>query len=302
MRKCAILRLEVSDMEEVYAALIIDLKDSRKYPDRDRKKIQGYWNKITQILNTIFKKNMEFEVDFSGGDQIQGLFYTPEAAYLYYRLFSMCTHPIQTHGGIGVGSCNIQLAGKHTGGQDGTAYHRARAASDLADADIGYPVLLNSGNTDRDRMINSLIGFVALMALRHTARQNQILLLTELLYPIPAENVSFDREWAAGELNELILRKNEFDQIFAETKKKNFPFDNLLKLEDKPFDFAEKRKSTKAKGKTYYITEGKGWGIPCTLSALLGVYRQSIYVTLKAGDIFNIRNLSIAALEAMRHI
>lgn len=292
----------VNDMEQVYAALIIDLKDSRKYPNRERYEIQDYWNKITRILNTIFKKNMRFEVDFSGGDQIQGLFYTPEAAYLYYRLFSMCTHPIQTHGGIGVGSCNIQLADKHTGGQDGTAYHRARAASDMADADIGYPVLLNSGNTDRDRMINSLIGFAALTALRHTAHQNQILLLTELLYPIPAENVSFDREWAEGELNELILRKNEFDQIFAETKKKKLPFDNFLKLEDKLFDFTEKRKSPKVKSKTYYITEGKSRGIPCTLSNLLGVYRQSINITLKAGDIFNIRNLSIAALEAMRHI
>ena len=289
-------------MEQVYAALIIDIKGSRKYPNRERKEIQDYWNKITQILNTIFKKNMEFEVDFSCGDQIQGLFYTPEAAYLYYRLFSMCTHPIQTHGGIGVGSCNIKLDDKNTNAQDGTAYHRARAASDLADADFGFPVLLNSGNTDRDRIINSLIGFAALTALRHTAHQNQILLLTELLYPIPAENVSFDREWAAGELNELILRKIEFDQIFAETKKKNLPFDELLKLEDNPFDFAEKRKSTKVKGKTYYITEGKGRGIPRTLSDILGVYRQSIDTTLKAADIFNIRNLSIAALEEMRRI
>lgn len=289
-------------MEEVYAALIIDLKDSRKYPDHERKEIQDYWNKITQILNTIFKNNMRFEVDFSGGDQIQGLFYTPEDAYLYYRLFSMCTHPVQTHGGIGVGSCNIQLADKHTGGQDGTAYHRARAASDLADADIGYPVLLNSGNTDRDRMINSLIGFAALTALRHTAHQNQILLLTELLYPISADPVSFDHEWAAGELNELILRKIEFDRIFADTKKKNLPFDDLMKLNDNPFDFPEKRKTTKVKSKTYYITEGKGRGIPRTLSGILGVYRQSIDTTLKTADIFNIRNLSIAALEEMRRI
>ena len=289
-------------MEQVYAALIVDIKDSRKYPNRVRKEIQNYWNIFIQILNTIFKKNMRFEVDFSGGDQIQGLFYTPEAAYLYYRLFSMCTHSIQTHGGIGVGSCNIQLADKHTGGQDGTAYHRARSASDLADADMGYPVLLNSGNIERDRMINALIGFAALTALRHTAHQNQILLLTELLYPISIENVSFDHEWASGELSELILRKIEFDRIFADTKKKNLPFDDLLKLKDNPFDFAEKRKTTKVKSKTYYITEGKGRGIPRALSDILGVYRQSIDTTLKAADIFNIRNLSIAALEEMQHI
>lgn len=289
-------------MEVQYAALMIDIKDSRKYADHERGEIQEYWYNITKILNMIFEKTMKFEVDFSGGDQIQGLFYTPEAAYLYYRLFSMCTHPIQTHSGIGVGSCNIQLAGKHTGAQDGTVYHRARMALDLADADIGYPVLLNSDNIDRDRIINSLIGFAALAALRHTAYQNQVMLLTELLYPISGEDISFDRKLISGELNELILRKSVFDWIFADAKKGNLPFDGLLKSEEYPFRITESRRSTKQKNKIYFITEGKDQGVPRTLSDILDMKFQSIATTLKTADIFNIRNLSIAALEEMRHI
>ncbi|MBR4291055.1 MAG: hypothetical protein IKT52_10540 [Oscillospiraceae bacterium] len=289
-------------MENQYSALIIDLKGSRKYPDDERSAIQKYWNKITKILNVIFADAMKFEVDFCGGDQVQGLFYRPEAAYLYYRLFSICTHPIQTHGGIGVGSCNIQLDGKNTGGQDGVAYHRARAASDLADADIGYPILFNSGNIDRDRTINNLIGMAVLMALRHTTRQNQIMLLTGLLYPISDEDILFDCELMAGEINELILLKSEFDQNVENSKKKNLPLDDLKQLGEYPFTTSDKRKSGKRKNKTYFITEGKGRGIPQTLSDILGIYRQSIDTTLKTADIFTIRNLSIAALEEMRRI
>ena len=290
-------------MEGQYAALIVDLKGSRKYPLEERVEIQKYWNNTTNILNTVFGKALKFKVGFSGGDQIQGLFYRPEAAYLYYRLFSMCTHPIQTHGGIGVGPCDMIWNEKyHTGGQDGTAYHRARAASDMADADMGYPILLNSDDADRDRIINSLIGFAALTALRHTAHQNQIMLLTELLYPISSQDVPVDLERMAGEYKELIARKAEFDRKFSDTKKKDLPFDDLLKQNDDPFLVKEKQKSAKQKNKTYYITEGKGRGIPRTLSDILGVYRQSADTTLKTADIFNIRNMSIAALEEMRRI
>lgn len=298
-------------MEDQYAALIIDLKGSRKIEDEKRKEIQKYWNDIRMILNEIFCGTMKFEVDFSGGDQIQGLFYTPEEAYLYYRLFSMCTHPIQTHGGIGIGSCKIELEGKHTGSQDGKAYHRARMASDVADADIGYPILLNSENIDRDRIINSLIGTAALRALEHTAHQNQIMLLTELLYPISGGYLGPDRETFLKNSYELICLKNNFDREFAGSKKnkkkvtkkrKDLPLESLIRQNSNPFVRATVRKAAKTKNPTNYVTEGKGRGIPKTLEEVLGIKYQSINTTLKAADIFNIRNLSIAALEEMRRI
>ena len=289
-------------MEGQYAALIIDLKGSRKFDDEMRNEIQRYWDETRKILNEMFLDTMEFEVDFSGGDQIQGLFYTPEAAYLYYRLFSMCTHPIQTHGGIGIGSCNIKLAGKHTGGQDGTAYHRAREASDLADADIGYPILLDSGNIDRDRIINSLIGMAALTALRHTAHQNQIMLLTELLYPVSDGFVRLERDAFSKNSYQLICLKNDFDKKLEDPKKKALPLEGVAKQGSDPFVNARIRKAVKTKLPQNHVTEGKGWGIPKTLEEVLGIKYQSINTTLKAADIFNIRNLSIAALEEMRRI
>ena len=304
-------RYGVNDMEKEYAALMIDLKGSRKLDDEMRKDIQIYWDEIRRRLNDMFCGTMEFKVDFSGGDQIQGLFYTPEAAYLYYRLFSMCTHPVQTHGGIGIGSWSVKMVGKPTGSQDGTAYHRAKAASDLADADIGYPILLNSENIDRDRIINSLIGTAALRALEHTAHQNQIMLLTELLYPISGGYLGPDRETFLKNSYELICLKNNFDREFAGSKKnkkkvtkkrKDLPLESLIRQNSNPFVRATVRKAAKTKNPTNYVTEGKGRGIPKTLEEVLGIKYQSINTTLKAADIFNIRNLSIAALEEMRRI
>ena len=292
-------------MEREYAALMIDLKGSQKYPDDQRREIQIYWNKIVNILNKIFRQDMAFKVNFSGGDQVQGLFYTPEAAYLYYRLFSMCTHPFQTHGGIGIGTCNIQLGSKkHTGGQDGKAYHRARAASDLADADIGYPILINSGEIycDRDRIINSLIGMAALIALRHTAHQNQIMLITEILYPISNEYIHMEHDALMEKNYELLRLKHKFDLKYAGRKNNVLPIEHLIRNNEESFADVNVRKAAKSKNPTNYVTEGKGRGIPKTLEEVLGIKYQSINTTLKAADIFNIRNLSIAALEEMRRI
>ena len=295
-------------MENQYAALMIDLKGSRKLDDEMRKNIQIYWDEIRRRLNGMFCGTMEFKVDFSGGDQIQGLFYTPEAAYLYYRLFSMCTHPVQTHGGIGIGSWSVKMVGKPTGSQDGTAYHRAKAASDLADADIGYPILLNSENIDRDRIINTLIGTAAWRALEHTAHQNQIMLLTELLYPVSEGYMELDRDAYLINSYELICLKNDFDREFAgskkkvTTKKKELPLESLIRENSNPFVCATVHKTVRTKYPTNYITEGKGRGIPKTLEEVLGIKYQSINTTLKAADIFNIRNLAIAALEEMRRI
>lgn len=281
-------------MNEQYAALMIDLKDSRKYSDEDRNIIQRYWSSATKILNRIFHKTMKYEVDITSGDQIQGLFYRPEAAYLYYRLISICLHPIQTHAGIGVGTCKIQLSHKNTGGQDGEAYHAAKAASDQADADVGYPIILLS-NTGHDRIINSVIGTASMMALRHSTNQNQLFLLTELLFPLPCEGLDLSRN---DDMMELIRLKRDFDREYGEPQKSRMPLDRLPDT----LGFTPAKIPMRQKAPGFVITAGKGRGIPQDLSGLLKISRQSIDTTLKNADIFHIRNMAIAAIEEMQKI
>ena len=97
-----------------YTALIIDLKKSRAYSIKYRNSIQEYIMDIIHSLNNIFYKSLVKNVDFSAGDEIQGLFDSAEAAYLYFRMFSMLVSPIEVRAGIGVGNWDVVVEGAFT--------------------------------------------------------------------------------------------------------------------------------------------------------------------------------------------
>ena len=104
---------------------MVDLKNSRSYNIKDRNNIQNSILSGINILNKIFKNSIEKEVEFSAGDEIQGLFISSQSAYLYYRLFSMLIFPIEIHSGIGYGTWDIVMDNERTTAQDGTVYHNA---------------------------------------------------------------------------------------------------------------------------------------------------------------------------------
>ena len=129
-----------------YSALMIDVKNSRSYSIQDRNSIQNSILKSINILNKIFKNSIEKEVEFSAGDEIQGLFISPQSAYLYYRLFSMLIFPVEIHCGISLGTWDIKVESASSTAQDGTVYHYARNAIDEAKKSLEYSVLFYSKN------------------------------------------------------------------------------------------------------------------------------------------------------------
>ena len=58
----------------------------------------------------------------------------------------------------------------------------------------------------------------------------------------------------------------------------------------------------KLEKQSFYITEGKKRGLSTQISKLLGVSRQSVEKSIKIGDIYELRNLTIAVLKAMDNI
>lgn len=280
-------------MPQKYAALIIDLKKSRAYSPADRNSIQRFILDIIDALNVLYRGNMLREVDFSAGDEIQGLFKTPEAAYLYYRMFSMWLHPIRMRAGIGVGTWDVQLEGKGTTGQDGRAYHNARHAIEQAEDIEGYPILFYSESAG-DILINTVIGAAASIMSRQSAAQNQIMLMTELLFPICTEPPG-----DGAELFSLLRRKSGFDHE-AEGIAKPLPLDRLIPGsigEICPIHAGEAYEENR-----FYITGGRQRGIPTRLAGILDISRQSVEKTLKSGSIFAARNMAIAAIHEMQNI
>ena len=167
-------------MKELYSSLIIDIVKSKSYSIENRNHIQQLLSNTIDALNQLFCDQMIRPVDFSAGDEIQGLFASPESAYMYYRLVSLILHPVKIRAGIGTGSWDIQLANKGTTGQDGTVYHYARHAIENTDAGEGYPVLMFT-NTYSDRIINAVIGSASAIAATQSTYQNHLMLLLEFL-------------------------------------------------------------------------------------------------------------------------
>ena len=261
-----------------YSVLMIDLKNSRLYDIQDRNNIQNSILSSINILNKIFKNSIEKEVKFSAGDEIQGLFISLQSAYLYYRLFSMLIFPIQIHTGIGFGTWDIRVENESSTAQDGTVYHNARKAIDEAKKSLEYSTLFYS-KSKNDIIINSLINAAALLAFKQSEYQNKLMLLAEILYPIASEDIIDYKN-----LKEILK--------FIQFEKK----ENLILDIDYPII------STQLEKQSFYITEGKKRGLSTQISKLLGVSRQSVEKSIKIGDIYELRNLTIAVLKAMDNI
>ena len=257
---------------------MVDLKSSRSYNIQDRNNIQNSILSSINILNKIFKNSIEKEVEFSAGDEIQGLFISSQSAYLYYRLFSMLIFPIQTHTGIGFGTWDIRVENESSTAQDGTVYHNARKAIDEAKKSLEYSVLFYS-KSKNDIIVNSLINSNNLLTIKQSKYQNNLMLLAEILYPITnGDIIEYEK------LKELLK--------FIQFEKK----ENLI------IDIEYPIISTQLEKESFYITEGKKRGLSTQISKLLGVSRQSVEKSIKIGDIYELRNLTIAVLKAMDNI
>ena len=69
-----------------YVSLIMDIEKSRKYRIDERNEIQNYMSYCISKLNELFRDSMRYEVTFSAGDELQGLFYDVTTAIMYFRL------------------------------------------------------------------------------------------------------------------------------------------------------------------------------------------------------------------------
>lgn len=291
---------EVINVEQKYAALIMDLRNSRSYSDSDRYLIQNHMIQAINFLNKAFYKNILRAVDFSAGDEIQGLFSTAESAYLFYRLFSIYLYPIKIRAGIGVGTWNLQISNRGTTSQDGQAYHYARHAINSTDDTEGYPALLYS-NTQKDVVLNTMIGGASTISENLSVNQNQLFLATEILFPVYLDS---EIEWPLDLIEELLTEKSRFDHKVFQSNR-DLPFDHidltLDKLEPERTHPKENFYKQLKQG-AFFITSGKQRGIQSELANILAIKRQTVARSLDSGNIYIARNMALAALYDMKNI
>lgn len=287
-------------MEQKYAALIMDLRNSRSYSDSDRYLIQNHMIQAINFLNKAFYKNILRAVDFSAGDEIQGLFSTAESAYLFYRLFSIYLYPIKIRAGIGVGTWNLQISNRGTTSQDGQAYHYARHAINSTDDTEGYPALLYS-NTQKDVVLNTIIGGASTISENLSVNQNQLFLATEILFPVYLDS---EIEWPLDLIEELLTEKSRFDHKVFQSNR-DLPFDHIdLTLDKLELEKTHPKENfyKQLKQGAFFITSGKQRGIQSELANILAIKRQTVARSLDSGNIYIARNMALAALYDMKNI
>lgn len=181
-----------------YVSLIMDIENSKTYGVRDRNEMQHYIDKCIKNLNSLFYREMQCEVTFSAGDELQGLFNDVVTALLYFRMLEMLMKPVKIRAGIGVGGWTVKMEQGLSTQQDGPAYHNARQAIKEA-----YSMQLQNiricSNED-DMLANHLINASLPLKRQQIYMQNIVQVLIELLFPFVPEHVDINRYDVVKEL------------------------------------------------------------------------------------------------------
>lgn len=280
-----------------YVSLIIDIEKSRMYTNLERVEIQEYLITCIEKLNILFKNGIVYDVTFSAGDELQGLFADTVTAVLFLRMLELLVKPVKIRAGIGIGELSVKIEGGLSTQQDGPAYHKAREAINRVHEmqTQRYRIL---SNKDEDILANHLLNASMALKQQQIYMQNIILLMLEFLYPFVNENIVLDDSWI---LKELLLKKYNYQighqgfsvagrsKINNENIKNQALYnENLMFIKEKIYingECEDTESSIIRKAMSGSIAE------------IIGTTRQNIDNIIRRGNSLIIRNLDYTALQ-----
>ena len=264
----------------------MDIENSKKYDVSERNEIQQYMNQCINNLNGLFHEDIQFEVTFSAGDELQGLFDNVVTALLYFRLFEILIAPVKIRAGIGVGDWTVKMESGLSTQQDGPAYHHAREAIDKVHGMQLQNIRICSD--DMDDLVNYLVNASLPLKRQQIYMQNMVHTLIELLFPFVAANESAEKY---DDIKELIEKKFEYrigskkSELYTKRNLDEMP--NALPIEiDGEIGDAE---SMIIKKNTATI-----------ISQILQCSRQNVDTIMRRGNSNKIRELDYVALQYVR--
>lgn len=257
----------------------------------DRIELQKYVSYCIDMLNELFRENIEHDVTFSAGDELQGLFNDTTVAVMYFRLFEMLLKPVEIRAGIGVGEWTIKIDNGSSTQQDGPAYHKARQAIKEVYRNTLHNVRICSDKDDV--MANHLINASLTLKNQQIYMQNIALVVLELLCPFVKWDMNVDKyqiirelleikfEYRIGRARMSYLRKEQL------VKNERLYFSEMCLLKpiyiDGMLEEAEKHIVVK--------------NISSTIAEILNCSRQNVDNILKRGNSYKIRELDYMALQ-----
>lgn len=163
-----------------YIAIIGDIKNSKKIPDR--KRVQEKLNRTLETINQKYKADISSEFLITLGDEFQGLLCNGTNAMNIILEIERNMYPVKIRFGIGVGEIATAIR-KMAIGADGPGYYNARDAIEYlkqkekkrksAKADIR--IELDEENQATSIMVNRILSLITIIKESWTDRQREII-------------------------------------------------------------------------------------------------------------------------------
>lgn len=273
-----------------YVSLIMDIEKSRNYRIDERNEIQSYISYCVNRLNELFRESLKYEVTFSAGDELQGLFCDVTTALMYFRLLEILLKPVKLRAGIGVGEWTVKVDNGLSTHQDGPVYHRARYAIQEVYKNQLHNIKICS-NKD-DVMTNHLINASNALKNQQIYMQNIVLVILELLCPFIKNQMKVDSYEIIKDLLEIkfhyqIGRRNYSSVRRMDYEKEKLNFSEMLYVNpiyiDGKIENAEEHIYVKS--------------ITTIIADILDCTRQNVDSIIRRGNANKIRELDYMALQ-----
>lgn len=274
-----------------YVSLIMDIEKSRTYATEDRIELQNYMSYCIAMLNELFRENIEHDVTFSAGDELQGLFNDTTGAVMYFRMFEMLLKPVKLRAGIGVGEWTIKIDNGSSTQQDGPAYHKARRAIEEVYSNTFHNVRICSDKDDV--MANHLINASRTLKNQQIYMQNIVLVILELLCPFVKWGTNAGKYQIVRELLEIKFEYRIGRTRHSYLRKERFMENERLYLSEMPFLKPIYIDGTIEEVEEHIVVKN----ISFIISEILGCSRQNVDNILKRGNSYKIRELDYMALQ-----
>ena len=276
-----------------YVSLIVDIEKSRMYGIDERNEMQNYMFYCVERLNQLFAESMEYEVAFSAGDELQGLFLDATTAVLYFRLLEMLLKPVKLRAGIGVGAWTVKVKNGLSTQQDGPAYHKARKAIEEVHKKQLHNIRIISD--DNDAMANHLINASYNLKNQQIYMQNIVCVIVELLYPFVTKRMNLNKYDIVKDLLGI-----KFEYGIGRRNLSYYSYSKRDVLRQYAFNYPEIPYADPV------LIDGNLDGIEeeitrknmaVTIANILNCSRQNVETIIKRGNTNKIRELDYVALQ-----
>lgn len=172
----------------VYFVFMVDLKDSKKMGEEERRSCQARLKEAKNAVNRYAAGRARAE--FSSGDSLQGYTDDPALALRVCLLILFLMYPVPVHCGVGCGEIYVFDSEEGTNANDGPAYHDALAAIERSKRE-GREIVARFG-ASADGLIDRLLASAEVIRDRNTAMQNQYAALYCLMHLSESDNTILD--------------------------------------------------------------------------------------------------------------